>query len=188
MLSPRGSRRRAGASLQLGHVVHVFEEHLYKDMVMPCKSKKIMALLRPYDLRRWFFSGGLRGCVVAPVASRGVGTVAGGQFGTSQTHKGAPAGNAKDEATAEKGGHEAPAAGISAGKGTTDETGGSAVLPAATFRGKRATDEAGEEALAAEFLKVKRATDEVGGKEAPLAGDSDIAGTTDVAEPQGARG
>ena len=42
-MSPRGSRRRAGACLQLGHVVQVFEELLCEDMVMPFKSKKVMA-------------------------------------------------------------------------------------------------------------------------------------------------
>ena len=59
MLSTRGSRRRVGAGLQLGHVVQVFEENLHEDMVMPCKPKKIMALLRPYDLRRWILIGRL---------------------------------------------------------------------------------------------------------------------------------
>ena len=52
MLGPRGSRRRVGANLQLGHVVLVFEDHLHEDMMMPCKSKKIMALLRPCGFRR----------------------------------------------------------------------------------------------------------------------------------------
>ena len=47
MVSPRGYRRRVGGGFQLGHVVNVFEEHLHEDMAMPCKSKKIMALLRP---------------------------------------------------------------------------------------------------------------------------------------------
>ena len=53
VVSPRGSRRRVGASLQLGHVAKVFEEHLHKDMMMPSKTKKIMALLRPCGFRRW---------------------------------------------------------------------------------------------------------------------------------------
>ena len=59
MVGPRGSRRRVGASLQLGHVVQVFEEHLHEDMIMPCKSKMIKPLLRPYDLRRWVVIGRL---------------------------------------------------------------------------------------------------------------------------------
>ena len=35
MANPRGSRGRAGASLQLGHVVQVIEKHLRADIMMP---------------------------------------------------------------------------------------------------------------------------------------------------------
>ena len=40
------------ASFQIGHVVQVSEEHLHKDMVVSCKSKKTMASLRPHGFRR----------------------------------------------------------------------------------------------------------------------------------------
>ena len=49
----RGNRRWVGASPQLGHVVQIFEELLLEDMMMPYKSKKVMALLRPNGFRRW---------------------------------------------------------------------------------------------------------------------------------------
>ena len=37
---------------QLGQVVQVFEEHLHGGVMVLCKSKKVMALLRPHGSRR----------------------------------------------------------------------------------------------------------------------------------------
>ena len=42
VVGPRVPRRRVGTILQLVRVVQVSEEHLHEDVVMQCKSKRIM--------------------------------------------------------------------------------------------------------------------------------------------------